>query len=109
MNKLPDNWRVSERNAGLVIAGADYGPGHFGIADASFSGPWVPTLPREQQALIASLIAAIPKMIDALEEIAKGRGPYKRDPLEFATACLEHAVETAKAALMEIGVEPVSA
>jgi hypothetical protein len=51
-------------------------------------------------------ILAIPKLIDALEEIAKGRGPFKRDPLEFATACLDHAVETAKAALLEIGVEP---
>lgn len=58
---------------------------------------------------IAQLIAAAPQMRDALIEIAKGRGPFKREPLEFATACLDHAVETAKAALMEIGVEPVAA
>lgn len=45
------------------------------------------------------------RMRAALEEIAKGRGPFKRDPLEFASACLGHAVETAKAALEASGIQ----
>jgi hypothetical protein len=39
----------------------------------------------------------------ALEEIAKGSGPFNRDPLTFAGNCVEHAVETAKASLAEFG------
>lgn len=52
--------------------------------------------------LACAAMEALPRILgmrSALEEIAKGRGPFRRDPLEFATACLEHAVETAKAAL----------
>jgi len=106
MNRLPDNWRVSPHNSGLVVAGDEFGQGNFLIADASFSSPWGNLLPKEQRALVASLIAKIPVLLDALEEIAKGGGPFNRDPLIFAGNCVEHAVKTAKAALMEIGVEP---
>lgn len=36
---------------------------------------------------------------NALEEIIKGRGPYKRDPLEHADSCIQAMKKVAQDAL----------
>ena len=46
-----------------------------------------------------SLHAAAPDLLKALEEIAKGEGAFSRDPLTHAENVIEHAKETARAAI----------
>jgi hypothetical protein len=47
----------------------------------------------------ARLIAAAPSMYEALNEIAKGAGPFNRDPLIHAENTIESMKEIALAAL----------
>lgn len=47
----------------------------------------------------ARLIAAAPALLAALEEIAKGEGPYSRDPLTHAANTVEAMEAIAKAAI----------
>ncbi len=56
----------------------------------------------ETTQLIAKMKAALkvlPKMKEALQEIAKGEGAFSRDPLQHAENVIEEAKKTAKAAL----------
>jgi len=46
------------------------------------------------------------KAIEALQEIAIGRGPYKIDPLEFAKSVVFSMRDTARKALTELGEAP---
>jgi hypothetical protein len=48
---------------------------------------------------------AIQQAVEALEEIAKGEGPYHRDPLKHAENVIGKVVATAKAALRHLNGE----
>lgn len=45
---------------------------------------------------------ALPMLVAALEEIAKGTGPFSRDPLLHAANTIESMKETARAALAAV-------
>ena len=47
----------------------------------------------------AKLIASAPAMLEALKEIAEGKGAYSRDKLEHAVNCVEGMKATAKQAI----------
>lgn len=45
------------------------------------------------------------ELVDALTEIAKAKGPFKRDRLAHAEATIEHMVETANRAIAHARLE----
>ena len=47
----------------------------------------------------ARLMAAAPEMLEALEDIARGAGPYSRDPLTHASNTIEYMVSIAQSAI----------
>ncbi len=46
------------------------------------------------------------RAVEALQEIALGRGPYKMDPQEFAASVIKSMRDEARQALTELGEEP---
>lgn len=42
-------------------------------------------------------------MLEALKEIAEGRGPYNIDPLKHADNCIQSMVQLAKEAITKVG------
>lgn len=54
----------------------------------------------------ARLIAAAPDLLATLEEIAKGEGPFNRDPLEHASNVIEHAQQIAREAIEKATGDP---
>lgn len=57
----------------------------------------------------ARLFVAAPTMLAALEEIAKGAGPYSRDPLTHAENCIDSMKALAAAAIAKARGESVPA
>jgi len=86
--KLFKGVRVAGRSdsvySGLTEVAKVYSAGGLGPANAE---------------LIVRAVNSLDKVEEALREIAKGEGPYNRDPLEHAANCIEHMKETARTAL----------
>ena len=91
----PEPWTLIEDHGPHIMGG-----GHF-IGDRYVGGHCIARLIDSTEATPANarLMIAAPGLLKALEEIAKGEGAFSRDPLTHAENVIEHAKETARAAI----------
>ena len=89
----PGPWecRIARRSNCYEIIGPD----NEGIAD---TGNWPEENMLENEGN-ARLIASAPEMLEALEEIAQGRGGFSKDNYEFAKNVIENMKALAEAAI----------
>lgn len=84
--KLPFDLRISSASGAYIakVYGEDAGP-------------------RRQ---LTMALASLPRMIEALDEISKGRGPFNRNPMVHAENTIEAMKALAVEALVQAGVRP---
>lgn len=93
MNYTKDEWRVNSANKTEVNSFNG-----IAIADCSMSQ----MITKEEKEANAKLIALAPKMLEALKEIAEGKGRYDTDKLKHASNTIEDMIKLATDAISTI-------